>query len=196
MSVMWDRRRGALWLSVLGAVALAGCGSSQTSSTPAGSATTTQSAGAPGVTSARADCAGSQLALSYAGTEGASGHLELTLALRNVSGHACLLRGYPAARLLDRAGHPLPLHVSRGHGFFPDTLPAPRTIALKPGTTVHFGISFVTNNEYKGDRTCRTAATALSAAPGPGVHWQRVSLRPAPRISPCGDQLVVSPVHA
>jgi hypothetical protein len=184
-------------VSILAAVALAGCGSSQTSSTPAGSASTTaQGANAPHVTGAHADCTSSQLALSYAGTEGATGHLELTLALRNVSGRACLVRGYPAARLLDRAGRALPLHVSRGHGFFPDTLPAPRTVALGPGTTAHFGISFVTNNEYAGARTCRTATTAMSAAPGPGAHWQRVSLRSAPRISPCGDHLVVSPVHA
>jgi hypothetical protein len=197
MSVMRDRRRGGLWVSILAAVALAGCGSSQTSSTPAGAAaTTTRSAGAPPVTSARADCAGSQLTLSYIGTQGATGHLELTLALRNVSGRACLVRGYPAARLLDRAGDALPLHVSRGHGFFPDTLRAPRTVALSPGATAHFGISFVTNNEYKGARTCRTAAMAMFAAPGHGAHWERVSLRPAPRISPCGDQLVVSPIHA
>lgn len=199
MSVMQSKPMGGLWVPILAAmaVALGGCGSSQTVSTPAGAASTVnQSANAPPVTSARADCTGSQLALSYAGTEGATGHLELTLALRNVSGHACLLRGYPAARLLDRTGRALPLHVSRGHGFFPDTLPAPRTVALGPGTTAHFGISFVTNNEYKGARICRTAATAMSAAPGPGVHWQRVSLRPAPRITPCGDQLVVSPVHA
>jgi hypothetical protein len=199
MSVMHDRPIGALWVSVLAtvSVAVAGCGSSQTSSTPVGSAsTTTQAANAPHVTGARADCASSQLALSYAGTEGATGHLELTLALRNVSGRPCRVRGDPAARLVDRTGRTLPLHISRGHGFFPDTVPAPRAVTLRPGTAAHFGISFVTNNEYKGARICRTAASAMSAAPGPGARWQRVSLRSAPRISPCGDRLVVSPVHA
>ena len=54
----------------------------------------------------------------------------------------------------------------------------------------------MTNNEYAGARVCRTAAAAMSAAPGPGTQWYRVSLRSAPRISPCGDQLTVSPVHA
>jgi hypothetical protein len=184
-------------LAVLGSglavAALAGCGSSQTSSAtvPAASSST-----APQVSTAGEPCTGSQLAPSYAGTEGATGHLELTIALRNVSDRACLVRGYPAARLLDRHGQPLPLRVSRGNGFFPDTMSAPGSITLKPGASAHFGLSFVTNNEYAGAHVCRTAAAAASAAPGPAPQWRRVSLRSAPRISPCGDQLVVSPVHA
>ena len=200
-------------LAVLGSglavAAMTGCGSSQTSSTAVPAATSSAapaatssaapaatSSAAPQVSAAGQPCTGSQLAPSYAGTEGATGHLELTIALRNVSDSACLVKGYPAARLLDRNGQPLPLRVSRGHGFFPDTMPAPGSIALKPGASAHFGISFVTNNEYAGAHVCRTAAAAMSAAPGPGAQWRRVSLRSAPRISPCGDQLVVSPVHA
>lgn len=191
------RLRASILAAVLPtAVVMAGCGSAQTTSSTA-STSSTSSAEASHTPAGPVNCGGAQLALSYAGTQGATGHLEVTLALRNISGHPCLVRGYPAARLLDRTGHALPLHLSKGHGFFPDTLPAPRTMTLKPGTTAHFGISFVTNNEYARAHTCRTAATAMSAAPGPGAtHWQRVSLRSAPRISPCGDQLVVSPIHA
>jgi hypothetical protein len=121
--------------------------------------------------------------------------MELTVAVRNTSQTACELHGYPGARLLNGAGHALPLRVARGHGFFPDTESAPRPVSLAPGQRAHVGISFVTNNEYKGAHVCRTAAAALLAAPGSGA-WQRVSLRTAPRISPCGSQLVVSPVHA
>ncbi len=174
----------------LAVAALAGCGSSQTAS-PSTSRAAPQSQA-----TLSPPCAGSQLAVSYAGTEGATGHLELTLALRNVTGRACSVRGYPAARLLARNGHALPLHLRRGHGFFPDTLPAPRAVSLAPGASAHFGISFATNNEYAGARTCRTAAAAMSAPPARDTHWQRVSLRSVPRISPCGDRFVVSPVHA
>jgi hypothetical protein len=194
-------RRGARarWAAVLVAIALVavtlgGCGSSQTSSST--TASTGSAGGAPRAASGTSACSGSQLATSYAGTEGATGHLELTLALRNVSGRPCRLRGYPGARLLDAGGRPLPLRVSRGHGFFPDTAATPKAMVLKPGGRAHFGISFVTNNEFKGARVCRTAKAALSTAPGSGGRWQRVSLRAAPRISPCGNQLVVSPVHA
>lgn len=183
------------WISAVAALlalAAAGCGSSQTSSSTGASAPP-HSAGAP---HAASGCSGSQLALSYSGTEGATGHLELRVAVRNVSQTPCQLRGYPGARLLDDAGSPLPLRVTRGHGFFPDTQSRPQPVALKPGASGHFGISFVTNNEYKDARICRTAAAAMLSAPGSRPRWQRVSLRTAPRIAPCGHRLVISPVHA
>jgi hypothetical protein len=173
------------------ALALAGCGSSQPRSSTSAS-TPPGSAGAPHATG----CSSSQLTLSYAGTEGATGHLELHVAVRNSSQTACRLRGYPSARLLDGAGRALPLRVGRRDGFFPDTESHPRPVALKPGASAHFGISLVTNNEYKGARVCHTAAAAMLSAPGSRAHWQRLSLRPGPRVAPCGNQLVVSPIHA
>ncbi|HTU95082.1 MAG TPA: DUF4232 domain-containing protein [Solirubrobacteraceae bacterium] len=180
---------GAAALAAL-ALALAGCGSSQPR-TPTSASTTTQGAAAPHTV-----CTGSQLTLSYAGTEGATGHLELRVAVRNSSQTMCRLRGYPSARLLDGSGRALPLHVGRRDGFFPDTESHPRPVALKPGASAHFGISLITNNEYKGARVCRTAASAMLATPGAGTRWQRVSLRPGPRVTPCGHQVVVSPIHA
>ena len=189
---MWPMRRwiaGAAALAAL-ALALAGCGSSQPR-TPTSASTTTQGAAAPHTV-----CTGSQLTLSYAGTEGATGHLELRVAVRNSSQTMCRLRGYPSARLLDGSGRALPLHVGRRDGFFPDTESHPRPVALKPGASAHFGISLITNNEYKGARVCHTAASAMVSAPGAGTRWQRVSLRPGPRVTPCGHQVVVSPIHA
>ena len=53
----------------------------------------------------------------------------------------------------------------------------------------------MTNNEYKGARVCRTATAAMLSAPGSRSHWQRLSLRAGPRIAPCGNQVVVSPIH-
>jgi uncharacterized protein DUF4232 len=198
------RRRWTLGGAIiLLATALAACGSSQTSSTPTGAtATSTGSSSATSSASSRPQaaagaCAPSQLAASYAGTQGATGHLEVTLALRNVSHSQCVVRGYPGVRLEDRSGRTLPLRVQQGHGFFPDTMSAPRPVSLAPGATAHFGVSFVTNNEYAGARVCRRAAAVLSVVPGtPATHWSRVSLDRAPRVSPCGDQLVVSPVYA
>ncbi len=119
------------------------------------------------------------------------------MAVRNVSRTPCRLRGYPGARLLNGAGRPLPVHVARGHGFFPDTESRPRAVALAPGASAHFGISFATNNEYKGARVCRAAAAAMLAAPGsPAPAGSGVPLHAAPRIAPCGSRVVVSPIHA
>ena len=188
---MWRMQRWIAGAAALVALALAGCGSSQPHS-PTSGATPPQSAGAPHTTG----CSSSQLTLSYAGTEGATGHLELHVAVRNSSQTACRLRGYPGARLLDGAGRALPLRVGRRDGFFPDTEAHPRAVALKPGASAHFGISLVTNNEYKGARVCHTAAAAMLSAPGSRTHWQRLSLRTGPRVTPCGHQVVVSPIHA
>ncbi len=187
---MWWMHRWIAGAAALLTLALAGCGSSHSSSSTSAS-TPPHSAGAPHTTG----CSGSQLTLSYSGTEGATGHLELHMTVRNNSQSPCLLRGYPSARLLNGAGRALPLRVGRRDGFFPDTQSGPRAVALKPGASAHFGISLVTNNEYKGARVCRTATAVMLSAPGSPSHWQRLSLRPGPRIAPCGDQLVVSPIH-
>jgi hypothetical protein len=187
---MWPMHRWIAGAAVLSALVLAGCGSSL-SHTSTRVRTPPRSAGAPHAT----PCAGSQLAVAYSGTEGATGHLELHVAVRNRSRTTCLLRGYPGARLLNGAGQPLPLHVGRRDGFFPDTQSKPRAVTLAPEASAHFGISLVTNNEYRGARVCRTAAAAMVSAPGSRSHWQRVSLRAGPRIAPCGNRVVVSPIH-
>ena len=118
--------------------------------------------------------------LSYSGTEGATGHLELTWRVRNNSAepHASL-RGYPGARLLDERGRALPLHVGRATGSSPIPQSRPRAVALKPGASARFGISLVTNNEYKGARVCRTAAAAMLVGAG-------VAIALAAAVSACG----------
>ncbi len=189
-----SRRAGAV-VPIAVAALVAGCGSSQTSSQTATSAASSPGSPPLGVI---ARCRGAQLAASYARTDGATGHMELTIALRNVSTTACRLRGYPRAALLDAAGRRLPLRVRQGSGFFPDSRGAPRPVVMAPGALAHFGIGLTTNNEYAHAHVCRTAAAAMAAPPGGagGIRWERVSLRRAPRITPCGGTLTVSPVHA
>jgi hypothetical protein len=174
--------------ALLVALAVAACGSAQTSSS---------SSSSPQAHAARTTSRCAKLTTSYLGTQGATGHLEVTFALRNVSHESCRVQGYPSARLLDGAGRTLPMRVRRGRGFFPDTMRPARAITLAPGGRARFGVSFVTNNEFAGAHTCRTAASAVAVMPGwRGAPPRPVSLRRAPRISPCGNQLVVSPLYA
>lgn len=182
------------------AVLAAGCGNAQTvtSRSPTSTSTSTTSAARTPGLGIIAACRGSQLTASYARSNGATGHLELTIALRNVSGTACRLRGYPQAALLDAAGRRLPLRVTRGSSFFADAQAAPRPVVVPPGALAHFGIGLVTNPEYAHAHVCRTADAALAAAPGRPAHWLRVSLHRGAGgpIRPCGSTLAVSPVHA
>lgn len=198
MSLMRGRRRRAglaapAAAAVVAALGVAACGTSQPGSS---TSTVTTRTSPPATLGVIPTCRPSQLAVAYAGTQGATGHMELTLTLRNVSTSACRLRGYAAARLLDSAGRPLPLRARRGHGFFPDTRRAPRFVALSPGSRARFGISFATNSEYAHAHVCRTATGVATAAPASARRWQHLTLPGAPRISPCGDLLVLSPIHA
>ncbi len=149
----------------------------------------------PGLGASR--CSTGQLALSYLGTQGATGHLEVTFALHNVSARTCALRGYPGGQMLDTGGRRLPTHVKRGHGFFPDTLLAPRRVTLAPGASAHFGLSFSTNNEYRGGgRRCPAAATLRSVPPNARQPLSvQVSGAGHPRFAPCGGQLVATVVY-
>jgi hypothetical protein len=206
-------RAGAAAAALLGALTLAACGSALNTSTssPApvaakvGAAATT----ATGSRTAQTDqatesgqlaptaCVTSQLTLAYTGTQGATGHVEATFALHNVSGHSCTLHGYPGAALLDGAGHTLPTQLKQGKGFFPDTLLVPRQVILRPGGDARFGLGFADNNEYVGGRPCRSAAW-LKSVPPHAAGALRVALTGGehPRFAPCGGQLVVSPIYA
>jgi hypothetical protein len=199
----------------LGALTLAACGSAVntfTATTRAPQVTTKAGAAASASTGSRtahrdqatestqlaaAPCSSSQLTLAYAGIQGATGHLEATFALHNVSGRSCTLHGYPDAELLDAAGHTLPTRVKQGKGFFPDTLLAARQVVLAPGGDARFGLGFADNNEYAGGRPCRPAAWLKSAPPN-AAGALRVALTGGehPRFAPCGGQLVASPIYA
>lgn len=187
------------------AIALGACGGGHSSSSNSPPATTSQNPPTTSAGSARARsggvaaitrCSSAQLHLSFGGTQGATGHMEATFVLRNVSGSACTLRGYPGAQMYDPAGGALPTHVQRGGGFFPDTHLAVRRVSLAPGGHASFGLSFVTAREFAGGKPCPTAAR-LDSVPPNAYQPLRVSLTGAarPKFAPCGGQLVASPVH-
>ncbi len=58
-------------------------------------------------------CTAANLALSYLGQQGATGHGEIGIALYNITGSSCYTFGYPGAQFLDRAGQPLPTDSTR-----------------------------------------------------------------------------------
>jgi hypothetical protein len=180
---MWRRSIAALGATL----ALAACGTSQSPSSSSSAEGTHSASRSPSA------CSAVQLRPGYVGTQGATGHLELTLSLHNVSSRSCRIVGYPAATLLGANGKPLLMHITHARGFFPDTLRRSRPVTLAPGARARFGVSFITNNEYRGARVCRTAVRVVAGMPG----WNGAteSLRHAPKIAPCGNQLVVSVVY-
>jgi hypothetical protein len=109
------------------------------STTPAVAATTP----APTTSTAAAanpptpHCVAAQLALSYLGGQGATGHGELGFALRNTSSKTCVAFGYPGVLFLDRAGSPLPTNpIHTTTDFFGTASNHP--LALGPGDQASF----------------------------------------------------------
>lgn len=155
------RIRGSLILACT--LALAACGSSSqssssvantqpaaapttsqtspTSPTPT-STTTTQSTPTTTPTStatptASKPCTAADLALSFLGGQGATGHGELGFELRNTSSATCHTYGYPGVQFLDRAGQPLPTDSTRTTQDFFGSVPETKLV-VAPGQSVSF----------------------------------------------------------
>jgi hypothetical protein len=108
--------------------------STATSTTPTGSASTPTSTSSPTASTA---CTAADLALSYLGGQGATGHGELGFALRNTSGSTCHTYGYPGVLFLDRAGKALPTDSTRTTQDFFGSAPEQKLV-VAPGQTVSF----------------------------------------------------------
>ena len=156
------------------ATALAACGSSSTSSsnaaastngtttappagTTTGTGTTSTSATSTGTTTTAGipTCVAADLALSYIGGQGATGHGELGFALRNTSSHSCHAYGYPGVLFLSKGGQGLTTATTRTtHDFF-GTEPL-TAITLAPGQTASFRLG-VTHGAASPPSACVTA---------------------------------------
>lgn len=127
---------------------------SATPTTGAGTTTggTTTTSGAGGV----ATCRAADLALSYLGGEGATGHGELGFALHNTSHATCHTYGYPGVQLLDGAGRPLPVTPTRTTDDFFGHAPE-KGIDLGAGDTVSFRLAVSHVGSGGGESGCTTA---------------------------------------
>jgi Protein of unknown function (DUF4232) len=117
-----------------------------TSSTPASTTTTapattttvvTTTVSATTTANSPPACVADDLALSYLGQEGATGHGELGFSLRNTSSSTCHTYGYPGVLFLDQSGAALPTESTRTtHDFFGSAPEVP--LLLTPGSSVSF----------------------------------------------------------
>jgi hypothetical protein len=203
-------------IAMLGCAAVvAGCGSSSATddttgtSTPAGAATATRtvtrtqtraaSSTSPDSTSSTTaaappsgQCVAADLALSFLGGQGATGHGELGFALKNTSSHPCTTGGYPGVLFLDRAGHGLPtkpMHTT--DDFFGHTTLA--TLRLAPGDTASFRLGVSHIGSGGSDAGCMTAAGLQVIAPN-DTATMRLTV-PHGGIAECGGTVTVSPLQ-
>jgi hypothetical protein len=111
----------------------------QTSSTPTQTPTTqtTPTATSTSSPSSSTACTAADLALSFLGGQGATGHGELGFELRNISSSTCHTYGYPGILFLDRAGKALPTDSTRTTQDFFGSVPE-KKLDVAPGQSVSF----------------------------------------------------------
>jgi Protein of unknown function (DUF4232) len=164
--------------------ALAGCGSTTTTSgtpqaTPTSSDSTTTSVSSPqtgsrsasstsSTTSATAPtggpgtCPAAELVLTYLGGQGATGHGDLGFALRNRGPRTCHTYGYPGIQFLDGNGKPLPTHPTHSTDDFFGHSPL-RALTVAPEHEVSFRLDVSHGSGSPGQ--CPTAAALQVMAP-------------------------------
>jgi hypothetical protein len=155
------------------AVALASCsspkanGPTTTTSASGGATSSSSTSGAPSSTTSLPPgtaCDAHSLIIAVAGTEGAAGTNEVTFSLRNTSGSACPMKGFPGAQLLSSTGAQLPTHVVPGGGY-PFTNFAADQVTLAPGQAAYFNAGY-SDVPHAGESTCPTATQVAITPPG------------------------------
>ncbi len=156
-----------------------------TESTSTQATTSTQSHAAGG------QCVAADLALTFLGGNGATGHAELGFALRNTSSHSCRTGGYPGILFLSGAGRGLPTHPDHTTSdFFGHTTLQEVTVA--PGATVSFRLGVSHVGAGGSNAGCVTAKSVQVIAPN-DTATMRVSVNGG--IAECGGTVSVSPVQ-
>ena len=185
---------------LISALVLAACGGSSKSKTasvpvvPSPSTTTTTTAPTstvatkpattPSVTGSR--CVASELALTFIGQQGATGHGEIAFALRNTTTHSCHTFGYPGVLFLGRGGLPLPTSTVRTTRDLAGAAPV-RALTLAPGASASFRL-FVTHG-INSSAGCQTAdglqvippddtATLRATIPGGAYQCRTATVTP------------------
>lgn len=111
---------------------------SSTPSTTTGTGTATSNSGGAAISGGSSgQCTASDLALSYLGGQGATGHGELGFALKNTGSGACATGGYPGIQFLAGDGSALPTTPQHTTDDFFGHL-ALQKLTLQPGQTASF----------------------------------------------------------
>jgi Protein of unknown function (DUF4232) len=190
-----------------GGALLGACSSNSSSTTPGGSASsggsstattrtspgsTTRTTTSPGSTTSVATgpvrCATTALTAAVAGSTGAAGTIETTVALTSTSGAPCVLSGYPGLLLQTASGSALPTVVVR-KGSYSFTAMAPTTVTLTHGGSAYFNIGY-SDVPVGTETTCPQSASVQVTPPNAFDHLVMNAA-----LAPCGGgTLVVSPV--
>lgn len=114
----------------------------------------------------------------------------MTVALKSLSPHPCVLGGYPSLQMLAAGGSQLPTIVVR-KGNYSFTAMPPSVVTITTGESVYFNLGY--SDVPTGSETSCPVAASLEVTP-PNSY---TSLSLVARLGPCnGGTITVSPVFA
>lgn len=159
-----------------------------TATATATASSSTAAGGSGGAGLAGTPCRAADLALSYLGGQGATGHGELGFALRNTTHAGCSTGGYPGIQFLDQGGGALPTSPTHTTSDFFGSLPLGQ-VTVRPGHSFSFRLG-VSHGAGSG-AGCKTAY-GLQVIPPNDTATLRVQIPGG--ASECGPT-TVSPVQ-
>lgn len=137
-------------------------------------------------------CHTSQLAVAFAGSEGAAGTIILTFRMANTTPTGCWLYGFVGMQMLDATGRNLPTRVVRNGGLFSNQS-GPTQFTLQPGQAATFLMAF--GNVPVGSETICPQAAQLVVTPPDEFDHVTLTVQGWP-LSPCNSgELDATPVR-
>ena len=137
-------------------------------------------------------CHTSQLAVAFAGSEGAAGTIILSFGMANAAPTGCWLYGFVGMQMLDASGRNLPTRVMRNGGLFSNQS-GPTQFTLQQGQAATFLVAF--GNVPVGSETTCTQAAQLVVTPPDEFDHMTLTVQGWP-LSPCNSgELDVTPVR-
>lgn len=170
--------------------------STSTSAVPSSTTTSSTTTTSLAATSGPPRCRSSVIVATVGPPGVATGAIGQVVTLRNTSGTACSLTGYPGLQMLDASGHPIATSVVRGTSTTVSAVPV-RPVVLAAGASASFEVGYQDSTGY-GNASCPTSSS-VEVTPPNAYHYVVVSWKMTPyggtaQHLACG-QVTVSPVY-
>jgi hypothetical protein len=134
-------------------------------------------------------CHTGRLYVSVSGSNGAAGHIAITLRFRSLAPVACTFYGFPGLQLISATGQNLKTRLSWGTGSQLPSVPK-QTILVKPGGAAY--ATFMYADVPTGSETCPAVGYYLVTPPNETTS----AVVPAKGATPCGGRVSITPVMA
>jgi uncharacterized protein DUF4232 len=134
-------------------------------------------------------CHTGRLYLTVSGSNGAAGHIAVTLRFRSVAPTGCSFYGFPGMQLVSATGQNLTTHLLWGTGSQLPSVPK-KTILVQPGGAAY--AVFMYADVPTGNETCPVVGYYVVTPPNETTSI----VVPAHGATPCGGRISITPIMA